>query len=330
MDETKVNSMLKEAMQEQALMFASMMQKNMKENNAEMVNTLKEQISDSLGNTFNKALGDQEVRIDEKMEVMRKEMMDRIDSIQNQVQTVKAAQAPPDAWANFKPTSPDTGASSSGSAAQRRESAKRRFIESADPADDPRNQRNTLRIHIKGFVKLVPPAVHRKCWDVIVSRVGEHLVGAKPKTGNFDYKFVVDCLSEAQALQAIELINGLDLEWPDIKDPTNKGSIRAHSDRSPNAKKSNKIYGEIRKMLEEFLGKELEIAPLVRTSGPRGPIYVEFPDGDAMEVLKVLKNFTSGEETLRVNHECLEPLKLNEELIKDFYKKALAMASRWE
>ena len=83
-------------------------------------------------------------------------------------------------------------------------------------------------------------------------------------------------------------------------------------------------------MLEEFLGKELEIAPLVRTSGPRGPIYVEFPDGDAMEVLKVHKNFSSGEETLRVNHECLEPLKLNEELLKDFYKKALAMASRWE
>ena len=127
--------------------------------------------------------------------------------------------------------------------------------------------------------------------------------------------------------------NGLELEWPDAKDPSIKGNIRAHADRSPNAKKSNKVYGEIRKMLEDIFDKnkeEMESAPMVRTSGPRGPIYVEMPDGDAMEVLKIYKNFNTGEETLKINPECLTPLKLNEETLKEVYSKALAMASKWE
>ena len=86
-------------------------------------------------------------------------------------------------------------------------------------------------------------------------------------------------------------------------------------------------------MLEDIFDKnkeEMETAPLVRTSGPRGPIYVEMADGDAMEVLKIYKNFNTGEETLKINPECLTPLKLNEEMIKDVYNKALAMASKWE
>ena len=57
---------------------------------------------------------------------------------------------------------------------------------------------------------------------------------------------------------------------------------------------------------------------------------MEYPDGDAMEVLKVFKNFACGEESLRVNNERLTPLRLTEELLKDFYTKALAMASKWE
>ena len=326
-------ALMDEKLAKQAELLSMVFQKTLKENNQDLAGNLKEQFSESINSLTNHVdttLAKQDKKNEERLKIHMEEVDKKMKEMKTELTSLKMTHAPIDAWANFKPSNQDAGASSSGSAAQRRESAKRRFIESADPADDPRNQRNTLRVHIKGFVKAVPPAVHRKCWDSIVSQVGEHLVGAKPKTGNFDYNFVVDCQSEAQALQAIELINGLNMEWPDIKDPTSKGNIRAHSDRSPNAKKSNKIYGEIRKMLEEFLGKEMDTAPLVRTSGPRGPIYVEFPDGDAMEVLKIHKNFSSGEETLRVNPECLEPLKLNDELVKDFYKKALAMASRWE
>ena len=233
-----------------------------KENNAVLLSAMNEQTDEKISSAIVGLKDELLATMKESMSVLKAEIKEEIKAEAPPLDAWQLGRAAAAAKAMASEATGPSGATGSadphGSAAQRRESSKRRFVESRDPADDPRNQRNVLRVHVKGFHKAVPPAVHRKCYEAILARIGGHLVGATPKTGNFDYKFVVDCQSEAQANQAIELINNLGLEWPDAKDPTIKGTIRAHSDRSPNAKKSNKVYGEIRKMLEEIFNNNKE------------------------------------------------------------------------
>ena len=212
------------------------------------------------------------------------------------------------------------------------DSKRRKFEAASSSKDDPRNQRNPLRLHIKGFHRAVPPAVHRKMWSDIAMELGPCVKGARPRIGRLDYKFQVDFTCEAQALTVLELINNLDKTWIDPKDDSVKSTIRAQTDKSQNAKKMNKIYGEMRKMMESHILNQ-QMDPKVyaiRTSGPQGPLYVEFGEDDGIEICKVLKNQASGEVTFKVNPEALAPLQITEEAIKHMYSQANEMASRWE
>ena len=209
---------------------------------------------------------------------------------------------------------------------------KRRKFEADSSREDPRNQRNPLRLHIKGFHRPVPPAVHRKIWGDIAYELGPCVKGARPRIGRLDYKFQVDFTCEAQALTVLELINNMDKTWVDPKDDSLKSTIRAQTDKSQNAKKMNKIYGEMRKMMEShILQKQMDPKVYaIRTSGPQGPLYVEFGEDDGIEICKVLRNQASGEVTFKVNPEALAPLQITEEAIKHMYSQANEMASRWE
>ena len=212
------------------------------------------------------------------------------------------------------------------------DSKRRKFEAGSSSREDPRNQRNPLRLHIKGFHRAVPPAVHRKMWSDIATELGPCVKGARPRIGRLDYKFQVDFTCEAQALTVLELINNLDKTWIDPKDDSVKSTIRAQTDKSQNAKKMNKIYGEMRKMMESHILNQ-QMDPKVyaiRTSGPQGPLYVEFGEDDGIDICKVIKNQATGEVTFKVNPEALEPLKINEETLKNMYTQANEMASRWE
>ena len=130
----------------------------------------------------------------------------------------------------------------------------------------------------------------------------------------------------------LELINGMDKVWVDPKDAAAQSTIRAQTDKSQNAKKMNNIYGEMRKMMEDHVatkGMDPKVFG-IRTSGPQGPLYVQFGDDDGMEICKILKNQTTGVVTFKVNHEVLEPLQIEEQTLKDMYSKANEMASKWE
>ena len=96
--------------------------------------------------------------------------------------------------------------------------------------------------------------------------------GARLRVGRYDYRFEVDFVSECQALQAMELINNFGPTWVDPKGGK-VSTIRAQTDKSPNAKRGNKIYGELRKLVEAWIVSQV-LKPEyfeVRTSGPKGP-----------------------------------------------------------
>ena len=69
---------------------------------------------------------------------------------------------------------------------------------------------------------------------------------------------------------------------------------------------------------------------LIRTSGPRGPVYVVTADGNDFEICVMLTDPGTGVIKFKHNSEALEPLKLNEDELVTIMDKALATASRWE
>ena len=177
----------------------------------------------------------------------------------------------------------------------------------------------------------MPPSVHRTLWEKILEEMGDFMEGARLRVGRYDYRFEVDFVSEAQALQALELINEMKLVWVDPKNQQ-ESIIRAQTDKSPNAKKCNKIYGELRKLVEGHIvavGLKLEDFA-VRTSGPKGPLYVEGGAQGDFEICKMFRDDSTEITTWKNDESCHEPLKLNDAILCDLQAKALAAASRWE
>ena len=265
---------------------------------------------------------------------LRSEFMQKISELSAQMAAIKVeteskAKSKEDPMVDCDPWS-DAAARLAN--ADRGDNKRRKFDPASSSKDDPRNQRNPLRLHIKGFHRAVPPAVHRKIWGEIAQELGPSVKGARPRIGRLDYKFQVDFTCEAQALTVLELVNNMDKTWVDPKDDSAKSTIRAQTDKSQNAKKMNKIYGEMRKMLEHHIVHQ-ELDPKVfaiRTSGPQGPLHVEFGEDDGMEICKIIKNQATGDVTFKHSSEALEPLKITEENLRNMYTQANEMASRWE
>ena len=66
------------------------------------------------------------------------------------------------------------------------------------------------------------------------------------------------------------------------------------------------------------------------TSGPQGPLYLELPNGEGIEIVKVIRDNSTQLENPRVCNDCFEHLKIDEETIVNFYRKAKEMAHKWD
>ena len=129
----------------------------------------------------------------------------------------------------------------------------------------------------------------------------------------------------------MELINNYGPTWVDPKGGK-VSTIRAQTDKSPNAKRGNKIYGERRKLVEAWIVSQ-GLQPddyQVRTSGPKGPLYVEGGAAGDFEITKFYYNEATEIYTWLNDESCYEPLKLNAGVLEDLQKKALAAACKWD
>ena len=282
----------------------------------------------------------QEAKTSQKIDALRSELF---EEIAKQVAKATAANpsgssgsagpsAPPDAWAAAAAARFSNGGTG-GNASQRRDSSKRYRTEDGGDgqSEDPRNRRNPLRLHIKGFAKKVAPSVHRHVWDDLAEQLTNlNIEGFTSRIGRFDYKFEVDFESEVDAKRAVEIINGARKSWTD-PDTNVVSIVRAQTDKSPNDKKANKVYGELRKLLEaHIVAKGLDQDKFkVRTSGPKGPLYIE--DGNSsFEVCTMHKHRTTEVVNWSTSEECFAKLVMTKAELEDMQSKAMKEACKWE
>ena len=109
-------------------------------------------------------------------------------------------------------------------------------------------------------------------------------------------------------------------------------SIRAQTDKSPNAKRGNKIYGELRKSVEAWIVSQgLKPEDLqVRTSGPKGQLYAEGGAAGDFDITKFYYNEVTEIYTWQNDESCYDPLKLNAGVLEVLQEKTLAAASKWD
>ena len=289
-------------------------------------------------------------KVEKGMEALRQELAPQLANLAEQLAKLAATQATMpkvDPWqegrdrqaAASNGMAVDSAGSTDpqGSAGARGNSLKRRVVITNSSSKegptqvDPRNMRNPLRLHLKGFDRKVPPSVHRGIWEKILEDSGDFMEGSRLRVGRYDYKFEVDFVSEQQALQAMEIINNSAPTWTDPKGGK-VSSIRAQTDKSPNAKRGNKIYGELRKLVEAWIvaqGLQPEDFQ-VRTSGPKGPLHVEGGAASDFEITKFHYNESTEVYTWQNDEASYEPLKLNANILEDLQKKALAAATKWD
>ena len=68
----------------------------------------------------------------------------------------------------------------------------------------------------------------------------------------------------------------------------------------------------------------------MRTSVPKGPLYVEGGIKGDFEICKMFRDEATEITTWKNDESCFEPLQLNEGVLSDLQQKAMAAASRWE
>ena len=156
--------------------------------------------------------------------------------------------------------------------------------------------------------------------------------GCKPKIGMFHFMFQVETPSPSMTLPTLEVINNLGWTWPDPRDPTNISTIRCQTDKSPVEKHANKVYGELRKQLEAYIKHDESLKAMdlqVKTSGPRGPLYIE-TTGDSYELCTMYRDKITDDITWKTMASCLEAFKLTAEVVKEMQDKAVAAANKWE
>ena len=196
---------------------------------------------------------------------------------------------------------------------------------------NPRDAKNLCKLQIKGFNRRVPPTVHKLVWEEIKDKIGDLVKDARLRIGKYNFMFEVEFGDARVAARALDLINSLDQTWEDPK-TKDISKIRANTEKSPNERKANKVYGEIRKALELHIkDKGMEVdSIMIRTSGPRGPVYVVTSDGNDFEVCVMLTDPGTGAIRCKHNLDALAALQLEEAELKSIMDKALAAASRWE
>ena len=187
-------------------------------------------------------------------------------------------------------------------------------------------------MHVKGFNRKVAATVHRTIWhDLNIALEGHRVVGCQARIGMYHYWFKVEAPTPDVTVKALKIINELALTWIDPRDKS-ISTIRCQTDKSANEKHANKVYGELRKLMEQHFKDSMDVDEKnyqVRTSGPRGPIYVEVP-GDAWEVCNFIKCEISGEISWKTQEAFLGPLSLTAEALADMQTKAITAANKWE